>query len=287
MKLVMTLLARDEQDIIAANIDFHLRKGVDFIIATDNLSVDRTRAILLEYQRLGVLHYIYEAGDDHSQHRWVTRMARMAHDDFGADWVINSDADEFWWPEHDADLKEALSAVPLSQSALAVERTNFIPRPQPEQQFFADLMTFREVRPLNSLGAPLPPKVCHRAYADVQVADGNHAVYRDGALLPTAPVPILILHFPLRSYAQFENKIAKGGAALARNSSLPLEIGATWRDLYRLYRNGGLRAYYEQMVLDEPSIQAGLTDGSIVRDDRLKRFLHAVRSQRVAGSTSH
>jgi hypothetical protein len=283
----MTLLARDEQDIIAANIDFHLRKGVDFIIATDNLSVDRTRAILLEYQRLGVLHYIYEAGDDHSQHRWVTRMARMAHDDFGADWVINSDADEFWWPEHDADLKEALSAVPLSQSALAVERTNFIPRPQPEQQFFADLMTFREVRPLNSLGAPLPPKVCHRAYADVQVADGNHAVYRDGALLPTAPVPILILHFPLRSYAQFENKIAKGGAALARNSSLPLEIGATWRDLYRLYRNGGLRAYYEQMVLDEPSIQAGLTDGSIVRDDRLKRFLHAVRSQRVAGSTSH
>ena len=41
MKLVMTLLVRDEDDIIASNIDFHLNRGVDFIIAMDNLSVER------------------------------------------------------------------------------------------------------------------------------------------------------------------------------------------------------------------------------------------------------
>jgi hypothetical protein len=32
----MTLLIRDEEDIIDKNISFHLKHGVDFIIATDN-----------------------------------------------------------------------------------------------------------------------------------------------------------------------------------------------------------------------------------------------------------
>jgi|HubBroStandDraft_4_1064222.scaffolds.fasta_scaffold15179_1 hypothetical protein len=50
MKLVMTLLARDEEDILASNLDFHVAHGVDFFIATDNLSVDRTSEILRSYE---------------------------------------------------------------------------------------------------------------------------------------------------------------------------------------------------------------------------------------------
>ena len=79
MKLVMTLLVRDEADIVSSNIDFHLNHGVDFIIATDNLSVDGTTDILRAYERHGVLHYIDETDDNYAQHRWVTHMARLAY----------------------------------------------------------------------------------------------------------------------------------------------------------------------------------------------------------------
>ena len=34
----MTLLARDEVDIVAPWLDFHLNAGADFVVATDNRS---------------------------------------------------------------------------------------------------------------------------------------------------------------------------------------------------------------------------------------------------------
>ena len=55
MKLVMTLLVRNEADIVDAQIAFHLHAGVDFVIATDNRSEDGTTEILERYERAGVL----------------------------------------------------------------------------------------------------------------------------------------------------------------------------------------------------------------------------------------
>ena len=78
MKLVMTLLVRDEADIVDAQIAFHLDAGVDFVIATDNRSQDGTTEILERYAREGHLHLIREPGDDLRQSEWVTRMARLA-----------------------------------------------------------------------------------------------------------------------------------------------------------------------------------------------------------------
>ncbi|MEL7210464.1 MAG: hypothetical protein AAGK32_19905, partial [Actinomycetota bacterium] len=49
---------------------------------------------------------------------------------------------------------------------------------------------------------------------------------------------MLILHFPVRSGPRFENKIVLGGAAYARNTELPEEVGKIWRDLYAVHQAG-------------------------------------------------
>jgi hypothetical protein len=135
-------------------------------------------------------------------------------------------------------------------------------------------MIIREVRSLNALGQPLPPKVCHRGLTDIEVAQGNHAVSIAGAVIPALDTGIRILHFPLRTYAQFENKIAKGGRAYANNKELPPEIGGTWRRLYERYEAGGLPAYYDAQVPGEEAIRRGLADGRLEEDTRLRDFFH-------------
>jgi glycosyl transferase family 2 len=279
MKLVMTLLVRDEADIVESNIRFHLDRGVDFIIATDNLSTDETTDILREYERQGVLHYMRETDDDYSQYRWVTRMARLAATDHGADWVINNDADEFWWPEN-GSLKDALAEVPPSCLAASVERANFLARPEGERKFFADAMTIRSQWSQSDLGRPLPPKACHRGMPDIEVGQGNHSVLREGRQLDASTVPITILHFPIRSYRQFARKVAQGGAAYARNETMPAGIGAHWRDWYALLRNGKLEAFHQSKILDDGALREGLESRRFVVDERLKHALDELGSAR-------
>ena len=72
MRLVMTLLARDEADVVDAQVAFHLHAGVDFVVAIDNASSDGTTEILERYERAGVLRLIREPADDMRQDTWVT-----------------------------------------------------------------------------------------------------------------------------------------------------------------------------------------------------------------------
>ncbi len=272
MKLVMTLLVRDEQDIIRANIDYHLRQGVDFFLATDNRSIDATTDILRQYESRGVLRYIFEGSDDYNQHAWVTRMARLANIDHGADWVINNDADEFWWPLS-GTLKETFARVPPEMNIVQADRHNFVAVPESGQPFWSR-MVYREKQSLNPLGKPLPSKVAHRGNASVTVDQGNHGV--QGLDDPrTIEGLIEILHYPVRSYQQIVNKIAKGGAAYGRNQELPESIGLTWRTLFEdLQRKGNLNDYFEGNFYDEDRLAEKVAAGELLLDDRIAQYLY-------------
>ena len=271
MKVFMTLLVRDEEDIVAANLSYHLSRGVDHVIVTNNRSVDGTRAVLQEFERAGQITLIEEDGDDFSQFRWVTRMARLAYEK-GADWVINADGDEIWWPV-EGDLKSALAAVPPAYGSVTAERMNALPLRSLSGHPFAAMRYF-DVHSVNGIGQPLPPKVAHRAAADVCVQQGNHCVSAPSLGPSLSTSQIVISHFPYRSYPQYERKIASGGAAYLRNTELPQTQGAVWRELYQRLLAGTLRNWYNALrSADDPRLPEWIADGEVVEDDQLAAYL--------------
>ncbi len=88
-------------------------------------------------------------------------MARIAAVEHGADWVINNDADEFWWPQI-GSLRDVFAAIPPEYGQVEVRRCNFLPRPPDGQPFFRR-MVYREAMSLNPSALPLESKVAHRA----------------------------------------------------------------------------------------------------------------------------
>ena len=140
MKLIMTLYVRNEADIIRHNIEFHKSVGVDFFIVTDNLSTDSTAAILKEYEQQGILEYHYSDRDDYAQAETVTSMAQRAAIKYGADWVINNDADEFWYPNNHSSLKDILSVIPENIHGIHVDRYNFVPIKHYKKPFYSSML---------------------------------------------------------------------------------------------------------------------------------------------------
>jgi hypothetical protein len=265
--IVMTLLVRDEQDIIAANLDYHLLQGVDHFIVTDHRSEDATAVILKDYVDRGLVDYIHESSEGYDQHAWVTRMARMAFTEHGADWVINSDADEFWWPAQ-GTLASTFAGLPASVNVVKAQRFNFVPVDETGATVY-DRMVYREKISFNTFGRPLPPKVAHRGSPNVTVRQGNHSISGLGEQ-GLANDCIEILHFPVRSYAQIENKIAKGGRAYTITTGLPEDAGRTWRALYRDYEHdGNIRSYFDECFYDSQRLAKALAEGELVIDRRL------------------
>ncbi len=176
MRIVSTLIVRDEADIVGEHLRYHADLGVDFVVAIDHRSTDGTTDILREHERAGRLHLIQEQGDVIEQQEWVTRMARLAATDFGADWVLNCDVDEFWWPR-DGSLRDVLSAVPRRFGTVRGWGRHFVARPETGEPFF-ERMTVRR-RPTDEAGSPYRPgfKTAHRATPDVVVTRGNHNAF--------------------------------------------------------------------------------------------------------------
>ncbi len=279
--LVMTLLVRDEEDIIAENIAFHHAAGVDHFIVTDNLSTDATPDILAPLVERGLVTLLHERQDTYDQAVWVTRMARMACTEFGADWVINSDADEFWVAEK-GNLKTFFSSLPPEVNVVSAKRHDFIYCPEEDGRPWHEVMIYRKRRSLNHIGLPLPPKVAHRAHPQVHVAQGNHEVSGIGPQVVVTE-GLDILHFPVRSRRQFERKIANGGAAYERNTTVPRTMGRGWRLLYeRLKAEGSLAGYLREYGFTREEILRGLRDGELVEDRRVADFVAALRGGRQA-----
>lgn len=273
MKLVMTMLVRDESDIIRFNIEYHAAMGVDAFVIMDHGSSDNTVEIITELQGSHDIELRHQLSMGYYQSDWVSQMARDASSIHGADWVINNDADEFWWPIM-GDLKSSLSSVPSSLDGLYISRFNYPPVLDDSQGSFLERMKYKDLCSVNSCGDPLPAKLCHRACSDVRVSQGNHDAEGSALRIKSASEMIQIFHFPIRALNQFSRKIINGGRAYESSHGIPRNIGKTWRELYEVSQIYGLSGYYNNQCL---KLQAGkLANGDrqrYVEDTRLLEFI--------------
>jgi hypothetical protein len=271
VKLVMTLLVRDEADVVEANLAYHLNAGVDLVIATDHDSRDGTGEILERYVSEGHVRLIRETKGGFRQSELVTRMARMAATDYAADWVLNCDADEFWWPRGD-NLKEVLGEIPAEYGIVLACMRQFVPRVAPGAHF-AEAMTVRFAPPatfFDPLSTYRPvSKVVHRADPRVTVGTGNHSV-AGARLLPILRgwYPIEVLHFPWRSAEQVERKA--GIQAESTNKMRKPPPGFSTVD------DGASGERFSSLALDEDEVERGLAEGTLAMDTRVRDALRAL-----------
>jgi len=257
-KLIMTLLVRDEADIIRQNIEFHLRQGVDFIIATDNGSVDKTKEILREYERVGKLYLIEEEELNYDQATWVNRMGRIAYEEYGADIVFHCDADEFWFSKSGNLKKEIMES---SADILVVDLVNVLLEDRGGKENFPGDAIYAIVSPVEARNLEeeskktglyffkYPQKVIFKTKNKFfEVLQGNHGV-TDGSAKIEKSADIIIYHYPIRSKDHFFKKVVNGGTAYKKNKRLAQSIGFHWRRWFDYYKKGELELEYRKLIV--------------------------------------
>lgn len=273
MRIVQTLVVRDEIDIVGDQIAYHLNAGVDFVIASDHDSKDGTTEVLESFARDGSLCLVRQTGEMQDS-VWRTAMARMAATEYAADWIINTDADEFWMPRH-GTLKDVLLAVPERFGVVWALTRHFVPQPD-DGQSFAERMTvrFSSAAPLNDPTSAYRPhaKVAHRTDPDIVVLYGSHDVHSSASRLIDW-YPADVLHFPFRTQHQWEQKGV-------RRAFVDKSLGQYVR-AHDAAERGRTANVYDSLVVDDATVKAGRNDGSLVVDTRLRDALRRIHGSPV------
>jgi hypothetical protein len=211
----MTFIAisrvKNELDIIEAFVRHHAH-SFDKLIVLDDGSTDGTLDILKALQAEGLpLVLICEPSVGYEQGRYMSRLMRMAVDQYGADWIMPLDADEFLEPADRMTLAQALEGRP--PELLKVVWHTFVWKREDDAS--------AEVNPVLRLRLRMPPSpeklgkllIPARLVSDgvAALTQGNHELMRrDETHVARLLDSICLCHFPIRTVAQYAGKIAIG-----------------------------------------------------------------------------
>lgn len=284
LRLAMTVLVKDESDVIADNIHFHARQGVDCFAVMDNGSTDGTREILSDLQKQYDLHIIDQPSQNYQQALWMTQLATYARQNLKADLVISNDADEFWHPAIGTSLKTHLT---VEDSVVTVARRNMVLTEEALQPGYdyrtashavINPILFDKKTQINSdtiamLLIKISPKTIINPHGLIRLKGGNHWAKHGWRWINARDEQsITVYHYPIRSYERFEANILNRKRLLQATNA---RMGDHYRRWVRLLDEGKLQDEYQRFVLSNMDLtvtnKLGITAPALdTRDALLK-----------------
>jgi hypothetical protein len=278
IRLAMTILVKNEADIIEQNIRVHAALGVDGFVVMDNGSSDGTREILATLAKEFEILIIDEPAQSYRQRQWMTQLAHTARQRLGADWVMSNDADEFWIPQ-EGSLKSGLdrrgAIINVKRYNMALSEANL----EPDTPYYETTLKVKHPivydkkaqREQINIAIPLTsikPKVMINPYGLIKIKGGNHRAIHVGNLFGRQQGShINIYHYPIRSYEQFEKNI-RNRVELAKLKDI--RMGDHYFRWVTLYQEGKLAEEYERFIIKNNELPV-LERFGIIEQDTLAR----------------
>ena len=265
IKISMTMIVKNEEDIIEQNIRFHAAIGVDNFIILDNGSTDNTLDILKKLSSEYEIILEYDSSLTFKQKKWTTKLTKKAKKLFNPDWIINNDADEFWIPTSADSLKDVLN---FKGSVLQVPRSNMILYDginswmESEYRVANQILNRENYDTINIILGKIGRKVIVNPYGYMQTNSGNHSAEHIAFWKKQEFKDIHIYHYPIRSYQQFINNAKIRIKALQHGAKMGKHI-KKWA---KLYEEGKLLEEAEKVIFDSKKLKC-LQEINIIKKD--------------------
>ena len=262
MKLVQTLVVRDEADIVEAQIDVSSERRRR-LRARVRPRIEGRNDEIASYDREGVLR-LFPARGRCGERR--TGWPASPRPSTAADWVINTDADEFWMPRR-GTLKEALAAVREPRELCARSLDISSRDPTMEVLRGANDLRLSPSAPINDPTSPYRPHRRPRTALIRNTSCSSELTRRS----PSAGralrgwYPADVLHFPFRTREQYERK----GVRRAHGDK-PL---GQYRGKLEASERDRVEDFFGSLTVDDETLTAGRRTGSLAVDTRLRDAL--------------
>jgi len=252
----MTILVKNEADIIAHNIKFHAKVGVNGFCIMDNGSTDGTLDIIHTLMKSYDIKLISNPENNYQQSKWMTGLAKLAKKEMAADFVISNDADEFWLPDENMQFSDILFR---SDSVVTVSRQNMLFTEDilhkdyhysQSQYCISKPVNYSVEDQINSDNVcmqfvPISPKVIVNPRGLIKIKGGNHRAKHMRYFLKRTEPRIQVFHYPVRSYERFLNNIENRVKLLNQGA----RMGPHYKRWVKYYNQGGLEQEFQRMAV--------------------------------------